>query len=76
MAPVWGPVVGNGPTNWLYPTNPPAYVSQGTEGGLFGGGGSGFQSHPIIQNHQGGRGAVRVIWGEDREWPNKNTGDQ
>lgn len=76
-APVWGPSTGTGPSNWLYPTANPSYVSQGVEGGLFGGGGSGFQpASTTYMNHQGGRGAVRVIWGEDREWPNKNTGDQ
>jgi len=46
------------------------------QGGLFGGG-SGTQG-PISPDifHTGGRGAARIFWGSDRDWPSTNTGDQ
>jgi hypothetical protein len=63
----------------LFDYNPPpstTLAANGSEGGIFGGGGgvnSGSISHgPFFQ---GGKGAVRVMWGGDREWPSKNTGD-
>jgi len=48
-----------------------------TYGGGGGGGGSQFQSPPYhwYNGADGGHGAVRIIWGSGREFPNTNTGD-
>ena len=42
-----------------------------------GGGGSQFSSPPYhaYNGADGGHGAVRIIWGAGREFPNTNTGD-
>jgi hypothetical protein len=57
--------------------HPPAYlnVSGGREGGIFGGGGCQGPSNPD-QLYSGGRGAARIFWGDDRQLPSTNTGDQ
>lgn len=45
-------------------------------GGLYGGGGGGPGSSGIGQGMQrGGRGCVRIIWGEGRKFPSTGTGD-
>ncbi len=44
-------------------------------GGLFGGGGGGINTSESFQSPPGGRGAVRIIWGEGREFPATNTAD-
>ena len=48
-----------------------------TYGGGGGGGGSQFSSPPYhaYNGADGGHGAVRIIWGSGREFPNTNTGD-
>ena len=48
-----------------------------TYGGGGGGGGSQFSAEPYhaYNGADGGHGAVRIIWGSDREFPNTNTGD-
>jgi len=48
-----------------------------TYGGGGGGGGSQFSAEPYhaYNGADGGHGAVRIIWGSGREFPNINTGD-
>jgi len=48
-----------------------------TYGGGGGGGGSQFSAEPYhaYNGADGGHGAVRIIWGSGREFPNTNTGD-
>ena len=48
-----------------------------TYGGGGGGGGSQFSAPPYhaYNGADGGHGAVRIIWGSGREFPNTNTGD-
>lgn len=74
-AAVWSPFIGVGGSNLGY-NNPPSYGTTGSEGGLFGGGGGGCTPNTVITSFHGGKGAVRVIWGDDRAWPSRNTGDQ
>lgn len=75
-APTHAPVLGVGGGTFFEYNNPPSYFSNGTEGGLYGGGGAGFAPALFVPANQGGKGAVRVIWGDDRVWPSRNTGDQ
>ena len=44
-----------------------------TSGGLFGGGGGGCENSANVG--AGGRGAVRIIWGPNRQFPSTNTVD-
>ena len=45
-------------------------------GGLYGGGGSGADFSLTAGYSSGGDGAVRIIWGPNREFPSTNTADQ
>lgn len=61
-------VAGLGPVNPL--TSNPTYY---TRGNRFGGGGGGGQL--VSSDIAGGNGAVRIIWGNNRVFPNTNTGN-
>ena len=51
--------------------------TDGSKGGVYGGGaGCVDDAGPFPQSHaDGGGGAVRIIWGTGREFPNTLTGD-
>lgn len=49
--------------------------SKGGDGGLFGGGGGGSWDNNTGVAAPGGRGAVRIIWGFNRVYPNTNVTD-
>lgn len=44
-------------------------------GGLYGGGGGGKDSNTLTNESLGAQGAVRIIWGSGRAFPNTNTID-
>lgn len=49
-------------------------ITAGGIGGLYGGGGAGFGSSTTTANYgAGGKGAVRIIWGPSRAFPDTNT---
>ena len=58
---------------------PPPEVANGTYGGFYGGGGGGAEgSGGGTGDYRGGNGAngaIRIIWGPDRAFPNTNTID-
>jgi len=69
---------GSGGGRGHYGENP--FVSPGFEvfhpaGGNFGGGGGGSGSSQTTFAGPGGVGAVRLIWGQGRAFPDTNTGD-
>jgi hypothetical protein len=43
--------------------------------GLYGGGGSGSDNSSVAEQANGGNGAVRIIWGDGRLFPDSFTGD-
>lgn len=47
----------------------------GGNGGLYGGGGGAGRPLTATSSSAGGNGAVRIIWGGNRVFPNTNTGD-
>lgn len=49
--------------------------SNGGRGGLYGGGGGGTNDVSSVSGGPGANGAVRIIWGVNRAFPNTNTGD-
>jgi len=46
-----------------------------TKAGQFGGGGAGVEDDTILVGSSGGDGAIRIIWGPFRSFPNTNTGN-
>ena len=60
-----GGATGSVASNWM---NPGA-------GGLYGGGGGSGNGQPGYTASYGGGGAVRIIWGPNRAFPNNNTND-
>ena len=73
-----GGIGGSGGENGVGGENP--WYSKGNvtrPGGLYGGGGGGAGSNASWPNSLqiGGRGCVRIIWGEGRSFPSTGTGD-
>lgn len=51
----------------------PTILNLNTAGGKYGGGGGGSSSVYFGQGGSGANGCVRIIWGDDREFPNKKV---
>jgi hypothetical protein len=49
--------------------------SKGGNGGFPGGGGGGSWDENTGSASSGGRGAARIIWGFNRQFPSTNVGD-
>jgi hypothetical protein len=69
---VYGGKGGSGGTDGEDITSGAAYSSGGNPG-VYGGGSGGMSITSAIQ--PGGSGAVRIIWGEGRAFPDTNTGN-
>jgi hypothetical protein len=69
---------GSGGGRGHYGENPfisPGYESYTPAGGNYGGGGGGSGTSGSTFGGPGGVGAVRLIWGQGRAFPDTNTGD-
>ena len=70
---------GSGGSNGSNGSYDGTYGGDGGNGGLYGGGGGGAGYNANISaggtGGDGARGAVRIIWGAGRAYPNTNTGD-
>ena len=60
---------GSGGWNGIAPT----IIGINTAGGKYGGGGGGSSSIYFSNGGDGAQGCVRIIWGDDREFPEKNV---
>lgn len=68
---------GGGGSSLLGGTGPGAAggIADGTSGMAYGGGQGCYADGTIDPGSSPGPGAVRIIWGEGRAYPNTNVGD-